>query len=153
MYLITIIDYDDVMHGPDKISITIDNKILLHILAIGHPDESGEIPITLTQSGIAKAINTPLGSVSRALKKLIDIGFLVEKLYHIRGKRRRMTSYFLTLKGEETILKFNDELSAKVIKVKDKNGNINFLPISQTLKKIGKKVNTIDIVKTLNLPR
>ena len=150
MYLITIIDYDDVMHGPDKISITIDNKILLHILAVGHPDESGEIPITLTQSGIAKAISTPLGSVSRALKKLIDSGFLVEKLYHIKGKKRRMTSYFLTLKGEEIILKFNEELSAKVIKVKDENGAINFVPISQIIKKIGKKANTIDIVNHIS---
>ena len=87
------------MRGPDKISITIDNKILLHILALGQVEEPGEIPITLTQSGIAEAIKTPLGSVSRALKKLVDSGLLVEKLYHIRGKKRRMTSYFLTLQG------------------------------------------------------
>jgi ATP/maltotriose-dependent transcriptional regulator MalT/DNA-binding MarR family transcriptional regulator len=134
------------MRAPEKISITIDNKILLHILALGHLDESGEIPITLTQSGIANAINTPLGSVSRALKKLIDSGLLVEKLYHIRGKKRRQIAYFLTLSGEEHILKFSDKLASKIIKVKDEDGNIDFIPISQVMQKIGKKVKMIDIV-------
>jgi ATP/maltotriose-dependent transcriptional regulator MalT len=137
------------MRGPDKISITIDNKILLHILALGQLDESGEIPATLTQSGIADAINTPLGSVSRALKKLIDRGLLVEKLYHIHGKKRRQIAYFLTLQGEEDILKFSEKLSAKVVKVKDEEGNIDFLPITQLIAKIGKKINMIDVVNHL----
>lgn len=138
------------MRGPEKISITIDNKILLHIQALGHLDETGEIPITLTQSGIADAIKTPLGSVSRALKKLTDSGFLVEKLYHIRGKKRRMTGYFLTLHGEEHILKVIEKLSTKVIKIKDEKGNIDFLPINQVVKSIGKKINMIDIINHLS---
>lgn len=130
----------------DKFSITIDNKILLHIVAIGHIDNAEEIPITLTQSGMAEAINTPLGSVSRALKKLIDNGQLVEKLYHVRGKKRRMSAYFLTLEGEKQIMEYIDKLSTKTIKYKNSEGEIQFLQLSQILTKVGKKVNMIDIV-------
>lgn len=135
-----------IMPRPDKISITIDNKILLHILAVGQPDEEEEIPITLTQSGMADDINVPLGSISRALKKLVDLGLLVEKLYHVRGKKRRMSAYFLTLTGQKHIMEFQEKFSSKSVKVKNKTGDINFLPISQLLNKLDKKANLIDII-------
>jgi tetratricopeptide (TPR) repeat protein/DNA-binding MarR family transcriptional regulator/GTPase SAR1 family protein len=134
------------MPTPEKLSITIDNKILLHILAIGHLDIKEEIPITLTQSGIAEAIETPLGSVSRALKKLIDKGFLVEKLYHVRGKKRRMSAYFLTLSGEKFIINYEEVLVKKVIKYKPEKGDFQFISMSEAIKKLGKKPKMIDIL-------
>jgi ATP/maltotriose-dependent transcriptional regulator MalT/DNA-binding MarR family transcriptional regulator len=134
------------MATPDKLSITIDNKILLHILSIGHLDSSEDIPYTYTQSGIAEALKTPLGSVSRALKKLVESGQLTEKLIHVRGKKRRMSAYFLTLKGEKFIIDFKDKLALRVIQFKSIKGEITEIQITQVLSKFGKKAETIDII-------
>lgn len=138
------------MTSSKKISITIDNKILFHIFALGHFDESEEIPVTLTQSGIAESINTPLGSVSRALKKLIDNGSIIEKLYHVHGKKRRMSAYFLTLKGEKFILELQNKLTTEEIKLKTADGKVTFGSVSHVIKKVGKKASMIDIINHIS---
>ena len=89
------------MKTEKNISITIDNKILLYLLSFEKIDElKKEIPLSLTQEGIAEGIGNPLGSVSRTLMKLTNEGLLQENLCRIEYRKRKMKAYNLTWDGK-----------------------------------------------------
>ena len=70
--------------------ISVDKRILLHLLNYNNPRDQYNICPALTQEGIAKATGVDRGYTSIIVNKLITKGFIKEDIGHIRyGKRRQ----------------------------------------------------------------
>ena len=88
-------------------------KVLLHLYKFNKFRETIEVPSSITQEGIAKATGLALSKVSTTARKLMEKGFVDERVLHIQGNKRRRKAYFLTDVGirEAASLKKGLELS------------------------------------------
>ncbi|MEE9150875.1 MAG: ATP-binding protein [Thermoplasmata archaeon] len=86
----------DSKKGRTKYRLTINEKILLHLLANLKFKDSREAPITITQKGIAEGVQIRWNHVPRAMAQLIKIDYVFERISHIEGKTRRQKTYYLT---------------------------------------------------------
>lgn len=80
---------------------TLAERILVHLRA--HPVEldAADVPVEVTQEGIAEVIGAQVAHVSRALKTLELRGLVKAHLAHPRGAKRRSRAYALTDQGRE----------------------------------------------------
>lgn len=82
------------------IRCTVQERILLHLYDYRHMQNHIEVPIQLTQQGIAQIVLVHRKHIPRALKPLIEKGLIDEKTRHVIGKPQRMKTYSLTKQGE-----------------------------------------------------
>jgi hypothetical protein len=85
--------------GGAKIKLTINEKILLHLLENHRARDEREAPQSITQRGIADSVGIRWNHVPRAVTKLKKLDYVFERLSHIEGKTRRQKAYFLTDEG------------------------------------------------------
>jgi tetratricopeptide (TPR) repeat protein/DNA-binding MarR family transcriptional regulator len=83
-----------------RITLSIQEKIALHLGEFTNLKEEFEVPFAITQDGIARAINIERSNLPRELKKLINRSFVVERVAHVIGKSRRRKTYNLTPDGK-----------------------------------------------------
>lgn len=109
------------MDEKEKICITVNDKILLHLKDyIGYRNEK-EVPREITQKGIADAVGILPSHVPRALKKLISDGFVSERDGYITGGTRKSRVYVLTEDGASVAKKLAEKVCMIQVDVK-KNG-------------------------------
>ncbi|HIH00578.1 TPA: tetratricopeptide repeat protein [Thermoplasmata archaeon] len=77
-------------------------RLLLNLLENDRYRDSAEVPLAVSQEGIAKVLGTQVHNVSRALSSLESDGLVSDRLAHVRGAPRRRRAYFLTDKGRRT---------------------------------------------------
>ena len=82
--------------------ITIADKILIHLFQYVSYLDAAEVPFEMSQEGIAHAIKVQRSQVSRALKTLLDKGYVDEQICRIKGAKRRRKGYFLQSWWENT---------------------------------------------------
>ena len=82
-----------------KLRLTINEKILLHLLENHRAQGEREAPLSITQRGIADSVGIRWNHVPRAVNKLKKLDYVYERLSHIEGKTRRQKAYFLTDDG------------------------------------------------------
>ncbi len=88
-----------------------DERILLFLSEYSNKRELWDVPKEVTQKGISARLDILENNVSRSLKRL-QVDDLVEAdLKHIKGEKRRQRAYFLTHKGEETVVEVRDRVS------------------------------------------
>lgn len=85
--------------GATKHHLTVNEKILLHLLESHRSQNLREAPISITQKGIAENVNIRWNHVPRAMHSLKKQGYITEDMSHIEGKTRRQKAYFLTDEG------------------------------------------------------
>jgi DNA-binding MarR family transcriptional regulator len=82
-----------------KYLLQINERILLFLdYHIGIYDEA-ELPISLTQSGIASALDIRRSQVSQVMSGLLESRLVGGELRHVQGGKRRRICYFLTSRG------------------------------------------------------
>ncbi|UCG68315.1 MAG: tetratricopeptide repeat protein [Thermoplasmata archaeon] len=104
---------------PTKPHLTAQEKILLHLLGNRRFEDKFEVPNSLTQDGIAKAVSTRRSYVSQATKELMGRRIVVEKLWHIKGEARRRKVYFLTMDGKTQAEKLRNDINEMMVVLKD----------------------------------
>lgn len=78
-------------------------RLLLHIARQPRPGPD-DIPLeTLTQAGMARTLGMSQGSVSGALKRLVDGGAVRVERSHVRHELLRLKVYTLTPQGEQLV--------------------------------------------------
>ncbi len=82
-----------------KHHLTVNEKILLHLLENYKSQNLREAPISITQKGIAENVEIRWNHVPRAMLSLKKQGLIIEDMSHIEGKTRRQKAYFLTDEG------------------------------------------------------
>jgi DNA-binding MarR family transcriptional regulator len=82
-----------------KHHLTVNEKILLHLLENHRSQNLREAPLSITQKGIAENVKIRWNHVPRAMHSLKKQGYVTEDMSHIEGKSRRQKAYFLTDEG------------------------------------------------------
>jgi tetratricopeptide (TPR) repeat protein len=82
-------------------AITVGERIVLHLVQYQKLIDNYDVPIDISQDGIAASLRISRAHAAIELKKLRGTGEVVEKLAHIkRGKTKRKV-YFLSATGEQ----------------------------------------------------
>jgi DNA-binding MarR family transcriptional regulator len=81
------------------ISLTEEEKVLLHLSKFRNYESRFEVPEDVTQVGIARATGLMRPNVSRSIQKLKAKGLVSESVLHVINIRRRRKVYFLTEEG------------------------------------------------------
>jgi hypothetical protein len=89
----------DGKNNKSQFKLTINDRILLHLLDNVQSKNKREAPFSITQKGIAEGVKIRWNHVPRAVGKLKKIGYVSEEMSHIEGKTRRQKAYFLTDSG------------------------------------------------------
>ncbi len=140
------------MKNSKSVSITIDNKILLYLLDFTKLDEfKEEVPLAITQEGIAEGVRNPLGSVSRTLKKMTKEGILQDNLCRVEDRKRKMKAYTLSWDGKGKAKLQEKDLKEQMVEVRDKRGKVKEKKLSEALKRYKPKPKFIDIINYLTI--
>jgi hypothetical protein len=78
---------------------TLAERILVHLAAYPIDENTADVPRQVTQEGIADALGAQVAHVSRALKHLVQDGFVTAHLAHPQGGTRRARAHALTKPG------------------------------------------------------
>ena len=100
--------------------LTVNEKILIHLSDFISFRDEFNVPLDVTQDGIAEALGIRLNHVPRAVKSLLATGKISERTASVSGIKRRRKTYFLTESGLADALRLKDGL--KKIKISKKPG-------------------------------
>ena len=78
-----------------NISLTVDERVILHLMDYIPNEEDFEAPPGCTQAGIAKGVGIERKHVPRAVKKLLGDDILETRVSHVKGGKQRKKVYFL----------------------------------------------------------
>ncbi|MCU0799215.1 MAG: hypothetical protein MUC62_06035 [Candidatus Thermoplasmatota archaeon] len=106
-----------------KISMTVDERVLLHLMDFIPFEEDFESPEGTTQAGIAKGVAIERKHIPRAVKKLITDSLVETKVSHVKGARQRKKVYFLTFEGKALARRIWESLAKKQVIIRDESGN------------------------------
>jgi hypothetical protein len=86
-------------------------RILIHLLEFLKSEQLSEVPVDITQEGIASAICVDRKHLPRSLKKLKQNNLILEKRNHVEGKKQMMKTYSLTTSGRFQALQIKNKVS------------------------------------------
>jgi tetratricopeptide (TPR) repeat protein len=99
--------------------LTVQDRIVLHLMDYQNFSDKYEVPAQVTQRGIGEAIEIAWSNVPRAMKKLVTDGIVEEKSARIKGDKRKKKAYFLTHKGYSQALGLKQDLAARPLVMVD----------------------------------
>lgn len=82
------------------VALTVGERILFHLLQYTKYLDSFDVPIDITQDGIAAALRISRAHAALELKKLKNAGKVKERPSHVKRGRTKRKVYFLTMAGE-----------------------------------------------------
>ncbi|MEM2869876.1 MAG: AAA family ATPase [Thermoplasmata archaeon] len=101
-------------------------RILLHLSAHEARGEGYELPVELTQQGIAEALAVRQSDVSRALARMKQDGQVEERSALVgpsrRGRKQRLKAYLLTERGRHTSKELSARLASMEVRIPPRPG-------------------------------
>jgi hypothetical protein len=134
----------------DKIRVTVKEKILIHLLNYTKYREKAEVPVQISQDGMAKAIGVRRSHIASALKDLREAGQIEEEKTRFRGEMRRKNAYFLLHEGQGEALRLKETLLEKDVILKKEDREEKKLKISEINKNIEGKLTILEILNRLS---
>lgn len=101
--------------------LSVNERILIYLKDYSGGQYQDVATVEQTQEGISEAVGMRINHVPRASKKLIDDGYIEERLLHVGGLKRKRRAYTLTRKGQQLA----DEIISKV-----RNQEVSFRDVS-----------------------
>jgi hypothetical protein len=138
------------MIGGNKIKLTVNERILLHLRRYYGAKKQVEAPQAVTQKGIADGIDIRVTHVPRSVKKLDEEGMLYESVMHIKGLDKRRKAYFLSEKGMFYANEIKRNIEERRVPYKDENGKVNDVKIENLDEITGIKVDILDLVRLID---
>ncbi len=133
-----------------KISLTVEEKILVHLIQYMNYYDQWEVPFDITQEGIAGSIGIARCNVSRAMKKLTGKAFIEEKIAHVKGAERRRKVYFLTHNGHQPANQIFRYLSEYPIVFRTLDGTIKEVKLSKLREELENKPRFLELIKHMS---
>jgi DNA-binding PadR family transcriptional regulator len=133
-----------------KIHITVKEKILIHLLSYSKYKEEVEVPVQVSQEGMAKAVGVRRSHIASALKDLKDSGHIEEKKARVIGEKRRKNAYFLTHEGQADALRLKKAVLEKKILLKAEDGTVKEIEIPRLKDHIEEKLGVLEILNRLD---
>jgi DNA-binding MarR family transcriptional regulator len=87
--------------GTGRVKVTLNQKVLVHLLPLARYADRRDAPVSITQQGIADFLRVRRSHVTLALQSLTNHGLVRYDTMRIAGSTRRKKAYFLTPHGYE----------------------------------------------------
>jgi len=87
--------------GTGRVKVTLNQKVLVYLVPFTRYADRMDVPVTITQQGIADALRVRRSHVTLALQSLANRGLVSFHTMRIAGETRRKKAYFLTPHGYE----------------------------------------------------
>lgn len=127
------------------IRLTVRERILLHLLEFTKFAESFDVPVEMTQTGIAKATRIELPHVAQYIRPLVREGQVQERTAHIKGNPRKRKVYDLSNAGRMAAIRLRDAVKTESVRVRDASGERE-TPVAQLLQEAGSAASLLEIV-------
>jgi DNA-binding MarR family transcriptional regulator len=140
----------DEMNGGDsnsdgKSSVTVNEKILLHLKDYSSYRDATEVPKDVTQKGIANAVGILPSHTPRALKRLIRDGLVAERDGYVGGGTRKSRVYFLSDNGNQRTKRLAERIGSTTVEMR-KDGKITYVQLCEINMQLRNKLSFLELV-------
>jgi DNA-binding MarR family transcriptional regulator len=129
------------------LSLTVEERIVLHLGDFANAEGKYEMPAGLTQRGIAENVGVQQKHLSRHIQKLVAGGLAEEATARVSGMKQRMKIYKLTYSGHARAGELRKFVGSTVVTVVMKGGETREMPISDIDKATSAHLTMSDIVR------
>ncbi len=98
------------------LTLTVEQRVLLHLWDTPLGDNPWEGRPELTQAGVSDAVGIARKHLPRTLKKLREKAFIQEETRHVAGAKQRCRVYALSTEGRKAASDLVDDIQARVVK-------------------------------------
>jgi len=128
------------------VRLTAKERVLLHLLDYAKHAEAIEVPLELTQEGIARAAGFDLAHFAEYVRPLVEEHTLKERMAHVKGIRQRRKVYDLTESGRMESVRLREKVREEVVRVRTGN-ETREATVAQVLAEWKGKVSILSIVR------
>jgi len=133
-----------------KVPMTVNERVLIHLLRFYRYSDEFEVPFDLTQYGIAHYIGIQQKHVPRAMKKLMDDKIVEERVSHIKRSPRKQKVYFLTQEGFAFATNLKERFLAAPIRYQTEIEVYDEIDIGAAMERLGEDTTILDIILNLS---
>ncbi|HEY4705454.1 MAG TPA: hypothetical protein VII27_06955 [Thermoplasmata archaeon] len=130
-------------------SLTVKEKIQLHLFEFSRAADAYEVPEEVTQEGIARTVGIRVHHVQQYVRPLIAEGLVDERTSHIRRQPRRRKAYFLTERGRSRALTLRTATLKEPVPLRTADGQTLMLPLGRILEERRRGARPADLVREL----
>ena len=134
----------------DRHTLSINERVLLHIHERSTSRAALEAPFPLTQQGIARALRMRVNHVSRAVKALQSQNCVTEGIARVRGEVRKRKVYLISHEGHATAQALLNDLGRRTLLVKDERGVTREMTMAEARKLPGGPYAFTDILSNVD---
>ena len=134
----------------DRHTLTINERVLLHIHERSTARGVLEAPFPLTQQGIARALGMRVNHVSRAVKALQAQNCVTEQTARVRGEVRKRKVYLISHEGHAAAQALVNDLGRRLVLVRDERGVAREMTMAEARKLPGGPHSLTDILSNLD---
>ena len=106
------------------LTLTVEQRVLLHLWDTPLGDNPWEGRPELTQAGVSDAVGIARKHLPRTLKKLRDKGHILEETRHVAGAKQRCRVYALSTDGREAASELVNDIHSRVVKVDGESATV-----------------------------
>ncbi len=125
---------------------TVKNRILLHLLDHTRFTEAFDVPLAMSQEGIAEAVWIDVRHVVQYVRPLIEEDLVLERMAHIRGRPRKRKVYDLTDGGRVVAYNLRERLKLETVRVRRTDG-VREVSLGEVLRDAGDKASLVSILR------
>src|SRR3989454_10000885 len=103
-------------------SVTVGERILVHLSGLLRHTDAYECPVEMTQDGIAATLALSRAHVALELKRLKSTGKVGERMAHVTNARSRRKVYELTPAGQEVSRRMRDHARTRTVELSGADG-------------------------------
>jgi tetratricopeptide (TPR) repeat protein/DNA-binding MarR family transcriptional regulator len=133
-----------------KLVISQNERILLHLSELDRYRDDPDVPMGVSQEGIAQRLGTQVFNASRSLSSLESEGLVFDRLAHVRGAPKRRRAYFLTEKGRTAASAIRADIGTRYITL-EHAGKVQELLVDEAVRKLksllGRTVAVSEVVE------
>lgn len=108
-------------------TLTVEQRVLLHLWDTPLGDNPWEGRPELTQAGVSDAVSIARKHLPRTLKKLRDKGHIDEETRHVAGAKQRCRVYSLSVNGRKAAEELVKEIHSRSVIVDDESQSVGSL--------------------------
>jgi tetratricopeptide (TPR) repeat protein/DNA-binding MarR family transcriptional regulator len=103
-------------------NVTVGERILVHLSGFLRHADAYEVPVEMTQDGIAAVLGLSRAHVALELKRLRTTGKIQERMAHVAHGRSRRKVYELTPAGQEIARRMRDHARTRSVRLSEPAG-------------------------------
>ena len=128
--------------------LTVEDWIMVHLLRYARYAGEFEVPWAMTQYGIAEAVGTGQDHVSRAVRRLVQKGFLSEAKNRVEGVSEKRKVYFLTPEGQASAAELVRQAEGMTVIIREDGGERR-LPLKEAAVALGPGRTLIEVARAI----